>query len=122
MAKILIADDSKSIREMIKAILESEGHEVIATEDGQHAYDELKNTDDIELFLLDVNMPRLDGITLSRKIRISMTYKFTPIVVLTTESGEFVKKDGKAAGCTGWILKPIVPQKILAAVRDLLDE
>jgi two-component system chemotaxis response regulator CheY len=78
--------------------------------------------DDIELFLLDVNMPNLDGIGLTRKIRISMHYKFTPIIALTTESGEFVKKDGKSAGCTGWILKPLDPDTIIATLEDLLEE
>lgn len=122
MAKILIADDSESMREMVKAIIEGEGHEVIACEDGQDALQYVMAMDDIELFLLDVNMPNLDGIGLTRKIRISMHYKFTPIIALTTESGEFVKKDGKSAGCTGWILKPLDPDTIIATLEDLLEE
>lgn len=122
MAKILIADDSESMREMVKAIIEGEGHEVIACEDGQDALQHVMAMDDIELFLLDVNMPNLDGIGLTRKIRISMHYKFTPIIALTTESGEFVKKDGKSAGCTGWILKPLDPDTIIATLEDLLEE
>lgn len=122
MAKILIADDSESMREMIKAILEGAGHTVIACEDGQEALEQVKVIHDIELFLLDVNMPNLDGIGLTRKIRISMHYKFTPVIVLTTESGEFVRKDGKSAGCTGWILKPLDPETILSTIGDLLDE
>lgn len=120
MVKILVAAPSEPVREMFKVALEKEGYEVLLCSGGKVALDKAKESDNMDLFLVDINMPDLDGVGLTKKIRTMSQHKLTPIIALTSESGEFIEKDGRSAGYTGWILKPLDQRKILAAVNDIL--
>ncbi|MCA8950880.1 MAG: response regulator [Planctomycetes bacterium] len=120
MAKILTVDDSRSIRQMVAFTLRDAGHEVTEAEDGQQALD-LAKGQSFDLVLSDINMPRLDGIGLIKELRALPAFKFTPILTLTTESGQDMKAQGKAAGATGWIVKPFDPEKLLATIKKVLN-
>jgi len=115
MAKILVVDDSGSMRKLVSACLESDGHSADVAEDGVLGLSAVSTTN-YDLVITDINMPNMDGITLIKEIRKLSSYKFTPILVLTTESGDGKKNEGKQAGATGWIVKPFNPDKLLQAV------
>ena len=118
MKKILVVDDSTAIRNIIKTALFGE-YDILEAENGQVAFEvALENT--INLFLLDVNMPVMDGISCVRKLRNLEKYYKTPIIMLTSESRESKKDEGKKAGATGWIVKPCDPEKLLGLVKKLL--
>lgn len=117
--KILIADDSAAIRQSVSFILEQEGYTVVQAEDGAEALSRLKQ-DTFSMVVTDVNMPEMDGIELVRRMRAIESYKFVPAVVLTTESQASKMDEGKAAGATGWIVKPFDSDKLLAVVKKLL--
>ena len=117
MAKILIVDDMASMRKMVAFTLESSGHEVIQAEDGDVALDIAKAQDGFNLVITDVNMPNMDGITLTAELRKLPSLKFTPILLLTTEAGKDKKMAGKAAGATGWLVKPFDPDKLLMTIK-----
>ncbi len=119
MVKILAVDDSQSMRQMVGYVLKSAGYEVVEAEDGQEAL-EWAEKNLVDLVLTDVNMPRMDGITLVGKLRELSDYQYVPILVLTTESGDDKKMAGKKAGATGWIVKPFDPQKLLKAIERVL--
>jgi len=119
MARILAVDDSASMRQMVSYTLSNGGHDVSLANDGQEAL-ELAQTDAFDLVLTDVNMPIMDGITLTRELRALQAYRFTPILVLTTEAGTDRKMEGKAAGATGWIVKPFNPEQLIAVIRKVL--
>jgi len=119
MAHILAVDDSASMRQMVAFTLKGEGHQVTEAVDGQAALD-LAKTQKFDLVLSDVNMPRMDGITLAKELRGLPNFKFTPILMLTTEAGMDKKQEGKAAGATGWIVKPFNPEQLLATVKKVL--
>jgi len=119
MARILAVDDSASMRQMVSFTLQQAGHEVIEADDGESALDIAKN-ESVDLVLSDVNMPRMDGITLIKNLRGLSTYQYTPMLMLTTESGTDKKQEGKAAGATGWIIKPFNPDQLLATVSKVL--
>ncbi|HEX6999713.1 MAG TPA: response regulator [Gammaproteobacteria bacterium] len=119
MARILAVDDSASLRQMVCFTLKQAGHEVIEAADGVQALD-LARGSATDLVISDVNMPNMDGITLVRELRGLPEYKFTPILLLTTESGEDKKQAGKAAGATGWIVKPFDPDTLLATIKRVL--
>ena len=119
MANILAVDDSASMRQMVAQTLEGAGHEVTSAADGQEALN-LAQAGQFDLVLTDVNMPVMDGITLTRELRTLPQFRFTPILVLTTEAGKDRKMDGKAAGATGWIVKPFNPDQLLAVIRKVL--
>jgi two-component system chemotaxis response regulator CheY len=119
MARILAVDDSASMRQMVSYTLSNGGHDVSLANDGQEAL-ERAQTDAFDLVLTDVNMPIMDGITLTRELRALQAYRFTPILVLTTESGTDRKMEGKAAGATGWIVKPFNPDQLIAVIRKVL--
>ncbi|HOX17043.1 MAG TPA: response regulator [Spirochaetales bacterium] len=122
MAKrILIIDDSAAIRQSITYILNQEGYETIEAKDGQEALDMLPTLDAIDLIITDVNMPNLDGISFIRKARELVKYRFTPILVLTTESQGTKMNEGKEAGATGWIVKPFSADKLLGIVRKVAE-
>jgi len=122
MAKrILSADDSASVRQMITFTLESAGYEVITAEDGKDALNRLKSTT-VDLVITDLNMPNMTGIELIRALRALPAYKFIPIVMLTTESEEGIKAQGRAAGATGWIVKPFKQDQLLAVVKKLVSQ
>lgn len=119
MSSILAVDDSASMRSMVSFTLRSAGHEVLEAEDGQAALDVARGRR-FDLVLADVNMPRMDGISLVRNLRTLPEYKGTPILILTTESNPEKKQDGKAAGATGWLVKPFDPDQLLATVKRVL--
>lgn len=119
MSRILAVDDSASMRQMVAFTLKSAGFEVAEAEDGQAALD-LAKTEKFRLVLADVNMPRMDGITLVKNLRTLADYKFTPLLMLTTESTPEKKMEGKAAGATGWLVKPFNPEQLVATVQRVL--
>ena len=115
MAKILAVDDSASMRGMVAFTLRGAGHEVTEAENGQLALDAAGGSA-FDLVLADVNMPGMDGITLTRELRALPAFAGVPILILTTESDMDKKKEGKAAGATGWLVKPFDPDQLLATV------
>lgn len=119
MASILVVDDSTSMRQMIVFTLKGAGHEVAEAPDGDAAL-EIAKTREFDLVITDVNMPNLDGITLIRELRALPTYKFVPLLMLTTESARDKKQLGKEAGATGWIVKPFNPDELQATVDRVL--
>jgi two-component system, chemotaxis family, chemotaxis protein CheY len=117
---IMTVDDSASIRQMVGFTLKKEGaYEVIEAVDGQDALSKLNGLA-VHMVITDLNMPRLDGIGLIKAVRANPKYKFIPIVMLTTESQDTMKQQGKAAGATGWIVKPFKPEQLLAVVKKVL--
>jgi len=120
MAKtVLTVDDSASIRQMVAFTLKSSGYEVTEAVDGQDGLDKAK-AKSYDLVLSDQNMPRMDGITLIKNLRALPQYRSTPILMLTTESGDAMKSAGKAAGATGWLVKPFDPQKLIEVVKKVI--
>jgi two-component system chemotaxis response regulator CheY len=119
MAQILAVDDSASMRQMVAFTLKGAGHDVTEASDGKQALS-LAKSKKFDLVLSDVNMPNMDGIALTKELRLLPEFKFTPILILTTEAGTDKKQDGKAAGATGWIVKPFNPDQLLATVKKVL--
>jgi len=119
MASILAVDDSASMRQMVAFTLKGAGHQVTEAADGQAALD-LAKRQKFDLVLSDVNMPRMDGIALTRELRSLPMFKFVPILMLTTEGGMNKKQEGKAAGATGWIIKPFNPEQLLATIKRVM--
>jgi len=115
---VITVDDSMSIRETVKMILVSAGYQVLTAEDGVKGL-QVCQQQKADLILSDLNMPNMDGITLIGKLRALPQYRFTPILMLTTESQEEKKVAGKKAGATGWIVKPFDPARILAVVQKV---
>lgn len=120
MAKtVMIVDDSSSLRQVVSIVLKGAGYEVLEAADGDEAVAQLDGRK-IGLIITDVNMPRMDGITLVREVKKLPSYKFTPIMMLTTVSDEGKKREGQAAGAKAWLVKPFVPAQMLTAVMKLL--
>ena len=117
--KILIVDDSASVRQVVGIALKGAGYEVIEGVDGTDALRKLDGQK-IHLIISDVNMPRMDGITFVKEAKKLPAYKFTPIIMLTTESEEKKKLEGQAAGAKAWVVKPFQPAQMLAAVSKLI--
>jgi len=115
---ILVVDDSNAIRQSVSFILEQAGYTVTQAQDGMDALTKL-DAQQFNLVISDVNMPNMDGIALTRKVREHETHKFTPVIMLTTESQAGKMEEGKAAGATGWIVKPFDSEKLLAVVKKL---
>ena len=113
--KVLIVDDSASMRQMVEFTLNGAGHDVTSAVDGVDALAKAKSAK-FDLVITDVNMPNMDGITLVKELRGTMGYRTIPILLLTTESSADKKGQGKAAGATGWIVKPFNPEKLLSTV------
>ena len=120
MAKILAVDDSASMRQMVSFTLKGAGHEVFEAVDGEDALSVARKQPGVDLVISDINMPNMDGISLIKALRQIPSYKFTPILMLTTESGMDKKSEGKAAGATGWIVKPFNPDQLLATIGKVL--
>jgi two-component system chemotaxis response regulator CheY len=116
---ILTVDDSTSMRQMVKATLVSAGYGVVEAADGQEALDYARENS-VDLVISDVNMPRMDGITLISELRQLPAYRLTPMLMLTTESSQEKKMEGKRVGATGWIVKPFNPTQLLATLKRLL--
>jgi len=122
MAKtIMTVDDSASIRQMVAFTLKQNGCTVVEAVDGRDALNKL-NAQKVDMLLTDLNMPNLDGIGLIKGVRSGTLNKFIPIVMLTTESQDTRKAEGKAAGATGWIVKPFKPEQLIAVVKKVLGE
>jgi len=120
MAKtILVVDDSASLRQVVSIALKSAGYDVMEAVDGRDALGKL-NGSKIHLIISDVNMPNMDGITFVKEMKKLPDYKFTPVIMLTTESQESKKQEGQAAGAKAWVVKPFAPQQMLAAVSKLI--
>ena len=117
--KIMTVDDSASVRQMVSFTLKGAGYEVIEAEDGKDALAKL-NGSGVQMVVTDLNMPNMNGIELIKALRAQAAYKFVPIVFLTTESQDAKKQEGKAAGATGWIVKPFKPDQLLAVVKKVL--
>jgi two-component system, chemotaxis family, chemotaxis protein CheY len=118
-ATILIADDSRTMRDMVRAVLEADHHAVVEAPDGRQAL-AAAETQTADLVITDVNMPVMDGLALVRALREHERYRFTPILVLTTENGDDIKQRGRAAGATGWLVKPFDPERLRQTVRKVL--
>lgn len=116
--KILAVDDSVSIRKSITFILGQEGYEVVEAVDGNDALAKAR-AEKFDLVITDINMPGMDGIELIKNLRQEAAYKFTPLIALTTENQMSKMEEGKAAGATGWIVKPFVAEKLLAVVKKV---
>jgi len=121
MRSILAVDDSASMRQMVSFTLRSSGYEVIEAVDGQDALDKIDDRQ-VDLVLTDQNMPRMDGLTLIRQLRVQDRFKRTPILVLTTESSDEMKQAGRSAGATGWLVKPFDPARLLEVIRKVLPQ
>ena len=117
--RILVVDDSASVRQVVGIALKGAGYEVLEGVDGADALTKLDGQK-IHLIISDVNMPRMDGITFVREAKKLPAYKFTPIIMLTTESQEAKKLEGQAAGAKAWVVKPFQPAQMLAAVSKLI--
>lgn len=120
MAKIILAvDDSASIRQMVSFTLKSSGYEVVEGVDGMDGLEKAKGRT-FNLILTDQNMPRMDGLTLVKSLRALPQYASTPVLMLTTESSDEMKTQGKAAGATGWLVKPFDPRKLIELVKKVI--
>jgi two-component system chemotaxis response regulator CheY len=120
MAKnVLAVDDSASIRQMLTFTLKSAGYDVVEAIDGLDGLEKAR-AHDVHLVLTDQNMPRMDGLALIRSLREMPQYASTPILMLTTESSDAMKSQGRAAGATGWLVKPFDPQKLIEVVRKVI--
>jgi two-component system chemotaxis response regulator CheY len=117
--KVLIVDDSSSVRTVARMALREKGYEVVEASNGQEALVKL-DSERCHLVISDVNMPLMDGITLLKEIKRHPNYKFTPVIMLTTEAGEDKKQEGRAAGAKAWITKPFQPQILVDAVSKLI--
>ncbi|TCK61936.1 response regulator [Seleniivibrio woodruffii] len=116
---ILTVDDSASIRQMVKFTLTKEGYAVVEASDGKDALAKIAGKK-IDMVVTDLNMPNMDGITLIKELRAKPEFRFTPIIMLTTESQDSKKSEGKAAGATGWIVKPFQPEQLVSVTKKVL--
>ena len=120
MAKtIMIVDDSASLRQVVGIALRGAGYEVLEASDGRDALGKLKGQK-VHLMISDVNMPNMDGISFVKAIKQIPAYKFTPVVMLTTESQDAKKKEGQEAGAKAWVLKPFKPEQMIGVVQKLV--
>lgn len=115
---VLTVDDSKTMRDMVRFTLKGAGFSVVEAEDGVQALSVLESNK-VDLIITDINMPNMDGVTLVKRVRGGGAHRAVPILVLTTEGGEAKKADGKAAGATGWIVKPFTPDKLIQVVNKV---
>ena len=117
--KALVVDDSTSMRQMVTFTLQAAGFETLEGINGVDALAKSANAE-VDIVITDLNMPVMDGITLVKELRAKPAFKFTPILLLTTESQESKKQEGKAAGATGWMVKPFNPEQLMAVVRKVV--
>ena len=116
--RVITVDDSKTMREMVSFTLKNAGYDMLEAEDGKHALEVLTGQT-VDVIITDLNMPNMNGIELIKALRADARFKFTPILMLTTESDDNKKGEGKAAGATGWIVKPFNPEKLLQVVQKV---
>jgi two-component system, chemotaxis family, chemotaxis protein CheY len=115
---VLAVDDSKTMRDMVSFTLKEAGYNALVAEDGNAALGVLQ-ANSVDAIITDLNMPGMNGFELIRNLRANAKYKFTPILMLTTEGDDSKKQEGKAAGATGWIVKPFNPQKLIEVVKKV---
>ncbi len=116
---IMTVDDSASVRQMVAFSLKQAGYDVLEAADGVEALQKMEDRR-IDMILADLNMPKMNGIELIREVRMNSRFRFLPIVMLTTESQAAKKQEGKAAGATGWIVKPFRPEQLIGVVKKVL--
>lgn len=116
---IMIVDDSASIRQVVGLTLKNAGYDTIEAVDGRDAVGKLDGRR-VHLIICDVNMPNMDGITFVKQMKTMPSYRFTPVIMLTTEAGESKKQEGQLAGARAWVVKPFQPAQMLAAVSKLI--
>ncbi len=116
---IMTVDDSASVRQMVSFTLREAGYNVIEASDGSDAISKINNAD-LNLIVTDLNMPNMDGIDLIKTVRIHPKHKYVPIIMLTTESQNEKKLEGKNAGATGWIVKPFNPEQLINVVKKVI--
>jgi len=116
---VMTVDDSASIRQMVNFTLKQAGYEVVEAGDGREAVAKLGGAK-VDLVITDLNMPNMNGLELIRWLRSSQPHRFIPILMLTTESQEAKKQEGRAAGATGWIVKPFKPEQLLMVLKKVL--
>jgi len=120
MAKLIMtADDSASVRQMVSFTLKQNGYDVVEAVDGRDALTKLASQK-VDVLITDLNMPNMDGLGLIRGVRAGTLNKYIPIIMLTTESQDSKKGEGKAAGATGWIVKPFKPEQLVAVLKKVL--
>ena len=118
--RILAVDDSASVRQMQRFVLSGAGYDVIDAVDGKDGLAKLEKNGAVNLILTDLNMPNLDGVGFIKAVRASSAHRVTPIVVISTESQQEKKQEARAAGATGWIVKPFTPEQLLAVVKKVI--
>ncbi|MFV2059476.1 MAG: response regulator [Gammaproteobacteria bacterium] len=118
-SKILIVDDSVSMRQMVSYTLKENGFEVTEADNGKNGLSQAASIN-FDLIISDINMPVMDGIAMLKELRATDKNKFVPVLLLTTESGADKKSEGKAAGATGWLVKPFNPDTLIATVKKVL--
>ena len=119
---ILVVDDAQSVRQAVGFTLQEEGYDIVEAEDGVDASNKLDGQH-VDMIVCDVNMPNMDGITFIQKLTSDeayASYKFTPLIMLTTESGEDKKAEGKKAGAKAWLVKPFKHEQLVSAVKKLM--
>jgi len=116
--KVMTVDDSRTMRDMVSFTLRGAGYDVVEAADGQQAMSAIA-TNKVDLVITDLNMPVMDGLTLIRKLRAIPAHRTLPILMLTTEADESKKAEGRAAGATGWIVKPFNPDKLVSVVQKV---
>jgi two-component system chemotaxis response regulator CheY len=117
--KVLVVDDSRSVRDSLFELLSSGGYDVVTAEDGLDGVERIERTTDLSLVICDVNMPRLTGMDLLRRVKSQPAYAKLPILMLTTEGRAEVIREAKQLGACGWIVKPVSPNNLLATVRKV---
>jgi two-component system, chemotaxis family, chemotaxis protein CheY len=117
--KLLVVDDSASMRQLVSFTIRDAGYDVLVAESGMDALAKL-STGKVDMVITDLNMPDMDGIELIKKLRAMPDYRFAPIVMLTTESQEAQKQEGRRAGASGWIVKPFSPEQLLGVVKKFV--
>ncbi|SDC87226.1 MULTISPECIES: response regulator [unclassified Candidatus Frackibacter] len=122
--RILVVDDSRTIRSSVKYTLEKEGYEVILAKDGKDGLAKLEENSSMserpKMIITDVNMPNMDGITFVQEVKKSSKFKFIPALILTTESQASMKEKGKKAGAAGWLVKPFKPEQLLKVAKKFI--
>jgi two-component system chemotaxis response regulator CheY len=118
--KIMTVDDSASIRQLVSFTLKQHGYEVVEAVNGTEALKKLKQ-EKIDMLITDINMPEIDGISLIKMVRDDPSYRFIPIIILTTGSQTEKKEAAKAAGATGWIVKPFRPDQLVSAIKKVME-
>lgn len=119
--RILVVDDSESIRELIAIGLEMQGYDVIRGVNGEDGYKRLQENTDCSLVITDMNMPIMDGLSFLKKIRAESSNKFLPVLIITSEVQEAKRREAREAGATGWITKPFANQQLITVIKRLLN-